>query len=42
MVLFDSYLGSDWWVHIFLTGIGLKVNIIAQLEFELGFYNVAV
>ena len=29
-------------VHTFLKGISLKVNIIAWLEFELAYFEVAV
>ena len=29
-------------VHTFPYGISLKANVIAQLEFEFVFYNVAV
>ena len=30
-----------WGVHTFLKGSSLRVNVIAQLEFQLTFYNVA-
>ena len=41
VLLFNPLLG-DKAVHAFPKGISLKVNIIAQLEFELTHYDVAV
>ena len=43
--LHESYLTHSWEdkeVHIFPKGIYPKVNIIARLEFELAYYDVAV
>ena len=38
------YLAYSWWdkrIHAFPKGICQKVNVIALLEFELTYYNVA-
>ena len=37
-----SHSGGDLRVYAFPKGISLKVNIIAQQEFELAYYDIAV
>ena len=38
----QTFNWEDKGVHAFLKGISLKVNVIAQLEFELAYNNVTV
>ena len=41
----DTILTHSWgdkWVHTFPKGISLKMNLIARLEFEFAYYDVAV
>ena len=42
IVLQPNHSWEDKGVHIFLKSINLKVNIIAQLEFELTYYDIVV
>ena len=43
MILFNPWQGKrDKRVHAFPKGISLKVNVIAQLDFEFIHYDVAV
>ena len=40
-----NYLADSWGdeeVHAFFQGVSPKVNIVARLEFELDYYDVAV
>ena len=40
-MIFSPKLG-DKWVHTFSRGISLKVKAIAQLEFELAYFEAAI
>ena len=41
-IVFNPKLGEDKRVYTFPKGISPKVNVIAQLEFELAYFEAAV
>ena len=42
LVMTSNFIWKDKVVHIFLKSIRTKVNVIAQLEFELVYFEAAV